>query len=305
MKKIIVLFCMVVGGFNAYAVDLYENSLKTSTSSASVISKSTLPNNDMTDEIIAEAKQLMPDENWAEIDALDKEAKITRVRSLLAVKAYEAIREEWLNDFKAEVEKRNDKIWEIKTDDSVHYLRETAKQYYGDGDEHHDIQEHCEKVCYVQRNFYEKEAVAYFDGCEDSGELCENVTPIPEDWEELWWQEDFVDVDESVIRSLYYLKESAKDNTHVEYTAWLSDDFAVDAELSVQAISLQVGKMTVNFSKERGYKNAERRDVINGKRLDALKNNGVYTKKWSPVAAGGYYQSKNFDFMGQLLKTKN
>ncbi|MBQ1997804.1 MAG: hypothetical protein II238_05145, partial [Alphaproteobacteria bacterium] len=97
MKRIVFGFLFVLFVFNVNAKDLYESGLDKFQNAQSTISKSTLPNNDQTDAIIAEAKQLMPDEDWAKIDAMDGDKKLIYVRNLLAVKAYETLRKEWMD----------------------------------------------------------------------------------------------------------------------------------------------------------------------------------------------------------------
>ena len=145
MKRIVFGFLFVLFAFNVNAKDLYESGLDKFQNAQSTISKSTLPNNDQTDAIIAEAKQLMPDEDWAKIDAMDGDKKLIYVRNLLAVKAYETLRKKWFDDFKAQVKKRNDIVWGVGDDTWKVYQRSSAKKFVIN--EHDDAELHCEKTC--------------------------------------------------------------------------------------------------------------------------------------------------------------
>lgn len=64
-------------------------------------------------------------------------------------------------------------------------------------------------------------------------------------------------------------------------------------------------KKQKKLSHDRELENASRRDDKNSKILDSLQNNGRFTKKWSPVDAGGRVQSKQFDFFWQKDEVKN
>lgn len=312
MKRIVFGFLFVLFAFNVNAKDLYESGLDKFQNAQSTISKSTLPNNDQTDAIIAEAKQLMPDEDWAKIDAMDGDKKLIYVRNLLAVKAYETLRKEWMDDFKAQVEKRNDTVWERGDESNALYMRESAKKYYAN--EHKDADIHCEKMCFIPGR-WGKDAVAYFDGCEDADKWCVNVTQIPDEYEELWFHETSNETPEqeavgSTVRKMMYLKDSFIKNKQIVYDAYLIYDdvsFDTDDEYSHtnQSITLRVGKETKKLSDDRELENASRRDDKNGKILDSLQNNGRFTKKWSPVDAGGHYQAREFDFFGQSYKSQN
>ena len=312
MKRIVFGFLFVLFAFNVNAKDLYESGLDKFQNAQSTISKSTLPNNDQTDAIIAEAKQLMPDEDWAKIDAMDGDKKLIYVRNLLAVKAYETLRKEWMDDFKAQVEKRNDTVWESGDESNALYMRESAKKYYAN--EHKDADIHCEKMCFIPGR-WGKDAVAYFDGCEDADKWCVNVTQIPDEYEELWFHETSNETPEqeavgSTVRKMMYLKDSFIKNKQIVYDAYLIYDdvsFDTDDEYSHtnQSITLRVGKETKKLSDDRELENASRRDDKNGKILDSLQNNGRFTKKWSPADAGGHYQAREFDFSWQSDKSQN
>ena len=307
MKRIVFGFLFVLFAFNVNAKDLYDSGLDKFQNAQSIISKSTLPNNDQTDAIIAEAKQLMPDEDWAKIDAMDGDKKLIYVRNLLAVKSYETLRKEWMDDFKAQVAKRNDTVWESGDESNAHYMRESAKKYYAD--EHKDADIHCEKICWIPWPGGGKDAVAYFDGCEDADKWCVNVTQIPDEYEEFWFHDTSNETPEqeevgSSVRTMTYVKDSLKKDSQIEYSAYLIYDdvlFDLDEEYSYasQSITLRVGKETKVLSHDRELENASRRDDKNGKILDSLKNNGRFTKKWSPVDAGGHYQAREFDFFWQ------
>ena len=304
MKKIVFVFLFVLFAFNVNAKDLYESGLDKFQNAQSIISKSTLPNNDQTDAIIAEAKQLMPDEDWEKIEAMDGNKKLIHVRNLLAVKAYETLRKEWMDDFKAQVAKRNDTVWGTEDESSVLYQRETAKLFYLQEYEGADV--HCEKVCYViPDNWYGKLATAYFVGCKDSGKICLNVTQIPDAWEEIWLREDFGNGEEYSARSLIYIVDSVADNTQIMLSAELQYDVEVSDDSGAQSVILVITKETKKLSEERNFQNASRRDNKNGKMKDMLKHNGFVTKKWSPVSAGGRVQSRKFNFFWQNDESQN
>lgn len=305
MKKIVFGFLFVLFAFNVNAKDLYESGFDKFQNAQSTITKSTLPNNDQTDAIIAEAKQLMPDEDWEKIEAMDGNKKLIHVRNLLAVKAYETLRKEWMDDFKAQVAKRNDTVWESGDEYSKVYQRNSAKKFVIE--EHEDAELHCEKTCALYDiRYHDYFYSAYFDGCPSPGKQCWNVTRIPDDWEEVWFlEENPGDSDESGVRDIIYVVDSVVDNTQtilyatMQYDAGLGDDFGA------QSIFLIVGSETKKLSEERKIQNASRQDIKNGKMLDGLKNDGRFTKKWSPVSAGGRVQSRMFDFFWQSDKSQN
>lgn len=308
MKKIVFGFLFVLFAFNVNAKDLYESGLDKFQNAQSIISKSTLPNNDQTDAIIAEAKQLMPDEDWTKIDAMEDDKKLIYVRNLLAVKAYETLRKEWMDDFKAQVAKRNDTVWESGDDTWKVYQRSSAKKFVIE--EHEDAELHCEKTCALYDiRYHDYFNSAYFDGCLSPGKQCWNVTRIPDDWEEVWLEEEcgYDDADDvgSGACSIMYVIDSVTDNTQIFLSAFMQYDKAIDDYSSEQSIIVSVAKETKKLSDERKFQNASRQDIKNGKMLDGLKNNGVYTKKWSPVSAGGRLQSKHFDFFWQKDESQN
>ena len=304
MKRIVFGFLFVLFVFNVNAKDLYDSGLDKFQNAQSIISKSTLPNNDQTDAIIAEAKQLMPDEDWAKIDAMEGDKKLIHVRNLLAVKAYETLRKEWMDDFKAQVAKRNDTVWEIEDEDSVTYQRETAKLFNAQEYEGADIQ--CEKVCYVMTDrWFDELATAYFAGCKDSGEICYNVTQIPDDWEEVYINEYVFDDKDHISRSLNYVVDSVADDMQIVLSAGIQYDVGVGDDFGAQSVFLDITKITKKLSRDRELQNASRRDYKNGKMKDMLEHDGFVTKKWSPVDAGGRIQSKQFDFFWQKDEAKN
>lgn len=304
MKRIVFGFLFVLFVFNVNAKDLYESGLDKFQNTQSTISKSTMPNNDQTDVIIAEAKQLMPDEDWAKIDAMDDDKKLIHVRNLLAVKAYETLRKEWMDDFKAQVAKRNDTVWEIEDEDSVTYQRETAKPFNEQEYEGADI--YCEKVCYVMTDrWFEKVSTAYFEGCKDSGEICFNVTQIPDDWEEVYLYDYSFDDKGNASRRLRYVVDSVADDMQIMLSAGIRYYVGGGDDFATQHVFLDITKETKKLSDERKFQNASRQDIKNGKMLDGLKNNGFYTKEWSPVSAGGRVQSREFDFYEQSYKSQN
>lgn len=304
MKKIVFGFLFVLFAFNVNAKDLYESGLDKFQNAQSIISKSTLPNNDQTDAIIAEAKQLMPDEDWEKIEAMEGDKKLIHVRNLLAVKAYETLRKEWLDDFKAQVAKRNDTVWQMEGNTWATYQREGAKLFNAQDYKGADI--HCEKVCYVKTDeWFEPLAVAYFAGCKDSGKVCLNVTQIPDDWEEVWFQEDFGDGEDYSARKLIYIIDSVVDNTQIILSVSMQYDFGIGDGFGGQSVFLKIGKETRVLSDERKFQNASRLDNKNGKMKDGLKHNGFFTKDWSPVSAGGRVQSRRFDFFWQNDESQN
>lgn len=297
-------FLSVFCAFNVNATDLYNAGIDKFQIAQSTISKSTLPNNDQTDMIIAEVKQLMPDEDWVKIDAMENDKKLIYVRNLLAVKAYESLRKEWFDDFKAQVKKRNDIVWGVGDDISKVYQRSSAKKFVIE--EHEDAQLHCEKTCALYDVKYDDYFnSAYFDGCPSPGKQCWNVTQIPDDWEEVWFLEDASKDDDNGVSEIIYVVDSFVDDTQTILYATMQYDTAVGEDSGSQSIFLIVGKETKKLSDERKFQNASRQDIKNGKMLDGLKNKGVYTKDWSPVAAGGHYKSKQFDFFWQKDESKN
>lgn len=312
MKKIVFGFLFVLFAFNVNAKDLYESRLDKFQNAQSTISKSTLPNNDQTDAIIAEAKQLMPDEDWEKIEAMDGNKKLIHVRNLLAVKAYESLRKEWLDDFKAQVAKRNDTVWKRGDESNAQYMRESAKKYYAK--EHKDADIHCEKICFVPRG-RGKESVAYFDGCEHADDFCVNVTQIPDEYEEFWFRETSNETPEQEavgpsVRRMTYVKDFFIEDKQIEYEAYLIyNDISFDSDdeysYANQSIKLRVGKETKVLSHDRELANASRRDDKNGAILDVLQNDGRSTKKRSSVDAGGLYQAENFDFFWQNDESQN
>ena len=304
MKKIMSSFLLVLYVFNANAKDLYNAGLDKFQTAQSTISKSTKTNNDQTDAIVAEAKQLMPDEDWAKIDAMEDDKKLIYVRNLLAVKAYETLRKEWFDDFKAQVKKRNDIVWGVGDDTWKVYQRSSAKKFVIN--EHDDAELHCEKTCALYDVKYDDYFnSAYFEGCPSPGEQCWNVTRIPDDWEEVWFLEDANKDDDNGVSEIIYVVDSFVDNTQTVLYATMQYDAGAGEDYAAQSIFLIVGKETKKLSDERKFQNTSRQDIKNGKMLDGLKNNGVYTKDWSPVAAGGHYQSKQFDFFWQKDESKN
>ena len=207
-------------------------------------------------------------------------------------------------DFVEESKKRNMEIWESEGSEfsAVFVLvNDEAKKYYLEND-YPGAEYHCENVCY-EGEF----AVAYYDGCKKADKICENVTQIPDDWEEIRFQEEFgTNVDDLVMadaRSVIYVKDSVLNNTRTVYSAFVQQDSGLlldqGARSNVVSAILSVEKEVKSLSEARRLKNTERKEVKQGKRRDALMHNGFYTKKWSPVDVGGKVDMRVYDFISQ------
>lgn len=243
-------------------------------------------------DIIAEAKKLMPNEDWNRIDALNDGEKIIEVRSLLAMKAYESLRAEFVTDLKNQIAKRNDTVWEYSDDYMTVYQRESAKKYFEDMYKGKEADIHCEKVCWMEDVRYNQMfAAEYVSGCKKPDEICLNVTQIPDEWEEISLSESCSSSDSRICR-MAYTTDSAQDNKQVVQTVAL----LVDVNNNVKSVRLSVEKMTKKLSEDRSFENAYRRDVKDGKLADSLRNDGFYTNDWSPIDAGGYVKGRRFNY---------
>ena len=312
MKKIIVLFCMVVGGFNAYAVE--EDLFQFATRQGGLID-SDMKNMSDTErkQMIQDIRNVIPDEDvWEQFDKLTEDSQMVFLRSVLAEKTYESIKAAWMNDFMEESKKRNRKIRiPIDEDDNVFMMLDYPNMDMFLFDDNPNAQKHCEKVCYEITNWFEKTAGAYYPECEDKGEMCWNVTPIPDDYEEISLMEDNSRGEGNVLKTLVYAKDSLHDDKHVVYDVSFDSDGVVslstiDGEQSViSSYFLVIGYMESSFKQEREYWNRDLMDIKNGKMKDLLKNDGFIPKKWQRFMPAVRMKSVTYDYMGQLLKTKN
>lgn len=247
-------------------------------------------------DIVAEAKKMMPNEDWNRIDALNDDEKIMEVRSLLAMKAYESLRGEFLTDLKKQIVKRNDTVWEYSDDYMTVYQRESARKYFEDKYNGKGADIHCEKVCWMKdvryNQIFATEYVQnYEEICLKKDEICLNVTQNPDEWEEISLKETCTSNDSNIC-SMVYTTNSVQDNKQIVQTVSLLNDM----NNNTRFVRLSVEVVTKKLSEDRGFENAYRRDVKDGKLADSLRNDGFYTQDWSPVDAGGHMKKKVFSY---------
>lgn len=260
------------------------------------------------EKLVAEVRRRYPDVDWTAFQKYDQKTQAAFVRGVLAEKAYDEIRDKYMADLHEIANKKNKEIYTEKDDVSALYiLVDNASRPYVLGGA--GAQMHCEKACADSGGFVR----SYYDGCGASFDVCENVTPIPYDYEEVWLQEDYGVFDDGGTRSddrlLIYSKDSIADNTHIDYSVVLTADENVDDGNASAVVSriLSVGEFVSLFYSNRDIQNAVRQDIKNGKLLDRLQNDGMYSKKWNSVSPAGIVQQRTIDFFSQtdVNKSKN